>query len=242
MSQHHTGTSRACSPQALPAQPQHVRDHLVTGPAGRGEDRLRVELHRPPAGSRVLDGHRHLAGRRGHREPAADLADRRVERVIPGRRELRRQAGQQTRRRRAPGPGPACRAPARPAPTASRPRAPPSPAAPGTPRTRAAAGRRARPAASSQPKSDGRPGPGDSTTRSGASSSSSGGVEAGPQRRHLGGLLPEVVAQGVHERVLVVHERAPAGPGLRPVRRPPRATGRAAAVRDRTGSPAAPAP
>ena len=79
---------------------------------------------------------------------------------------------------------------------------------------RADAGRRVRRAARSQPKSDGRPGPGESTTRSGAYSSSMARVEPGPQSRDLGALLGEVAGERVHEGVLVIDEQHPdAGPG-----------------------------
>ena len=71
---------------------------------------------------------------------------------------------------------------------------------------RAAAQRRASPHA----KSSGRPGPGDSTTRSGRSPSSSRArAKSGAQRRHLGAGLAEVVGQRVHERVLVVDQQHP---------------------------------
>jgi len=54
-------------------QVQDVADDLVAGPAGGGQDRLRVELHRPPARLLVLDRHHHAVWRgRGHREVAPD--------------------------------------------------------------------------------------------------------------------------------------------------------------------------
>ena len=48
------------------------------------------------------------------------------------------------------------------------------------------------------------------------------GREPGPQRGHLGALLPEVVAERVHERVLVIDEQDPLGivSGRRNARRP----------------------
>ena len=183
--------------------------------------------HRPACA--VLDRHHH-AVRRSRAvtvEPAADLAGRRVQRVVAAGGELGGQPGQQ-RARRPPGPGRACRARARAAGTARRPRAPPSPAGPG--RRRRPAGRRAYSSSSSaaQPKSAGQPGPGDSTTRSGrvARRAASGG-EAEAQRDHLGALLAEVVGQRVHERVLVVDEQ---DPEARVARRRPATCPRSAAA------------
>ena len=57
------------------------------------------------------------------------------------------------------------------------------------------------------PKSDGQPGPGDSTTRSGRDLVDHRLREAVAQRDDLGALLAEVVGQGVDEGVLVVDEQ-----------------------------------
>ena len=52
-----------------------------------------------------------------------------------------------------------------------------------------------------------RPGPGESTTRSGESVVAGVGGEAGAQRDDLGAGLAQVVGQRVHERILVVDEQ-----------------------------------
>src|SRR6516225_3572994 len=67
-------------------QVQDVADDLVPGPARGGQDRLGVELHPPPAGRVVLDRHHDAVwGGCGHLEPAANLARRRVQAVVPAR-------------------------------------------------------------------------------------------------------------------------------------------------------------
>ena len=163
--------------QPLLAQPQHVGDDLVAG-AGRprsgstpggtarptGPPRASSIAITTPSGVTAVTVN-----------PPLTCVRARVQRVVPAGGELRGQPGEQRSAARAPGPCPACRARARPAGPARRPRARPWPAGPGTPRTPAAPASSSSVSSASQPKSDGRPGPGESTTRSGRYSSSSAG-------------------------------------------------------------------
>ena len=160
-------------------------------------------------------------------EPAADLPGRRVQAVVAPGGELGGQPGQQ----RSPGhldqPGLPC------AGSGSSDSAPPacSTMACSPRQTPKAGSPRAYTSSSSaaQPKSAGpsRAGREDHQVR--CVGVEQCGRESGPQRGHLGALLAEVVAQGVHERVLVVDQQHPQA-----------AAGRTARARGgRTSAPAA---
>ena len=231
-------------------QVEDVGDDLVPGPAGGGQDRLGVELHRPPSGLVVLDRHHHAVAPSGERSAAVTSNPPRTS------------------------PGGAYRLWYRPAvnsagsPASSEP--PATWTRPGLP----CAGSGSRDSVAArvlhhrlQAQADAedrqvprvhlveqrgaaevgrppRPGRHDHQVRRVGVEQVRGEAEA--QRGHLGAVLAEVVAQRVHERVLVVNQQDP-GSVVDATPRPgpaPRAAAPADAVpgRPRPASPAGRAP